>query len=116
MANVWKEVPGSFRSWGHEDCHVEVNTSTIKRLPSHSGQVHVIWQERMLCIEKGKQDINGGYVGHAICHDKGRGRLSRLIALDAMKPYYISFHEAQQDIHGWGMGNVGWRVACDPTR
>ena len=108
VASEWKQVPGSYLSLSGSDCHVEINTRTIARL-NH----RVMWEERMSCTGghvPGKKSVFGGY---ANCSSNGEGVL---LANDGFSAEWVQFSKAQLTPHHWGMGNLGYRVACDLTR
>ena len=106
LADQWERVPGSYFHGSGSDCHVEVNTTTVKRLHNR-----VMWEERLVC--SGGLLKNGPpFVGYATCSGNGKGVL---LANDGNFAEWVKFSVAQLTPHRWGMGNLGYRVACRQT-
>ena len=97
QAGQWERAPGSyFHIGGGTDCHVEVNTTTVKRL-----HIRVMWEERTNCSDG---EVGDPFVGYATCSGDGKGAL---LANDSMTAEWVPFRKAQLTPHGWGMGNLG---------
>lgn len=104
--DYWRFTPGSEWKNGNQNCFVETNTGTAIRLGTKT-----LWEERSVCIGGGKpKEFGKPFTGVAVCSTQN------ILADDGFSdPKWVSFDEARNDPHAWGMGNYGWGLACGST-
>ena len=69
-----------------------------------------MWEERTNCSDG---EVGDSFLGYATCSGDGK---AVLLANDGITAEWVPFWKAQLSPHDWGMGNLGYRVACRVTR